>query len=247
MNLKLYNKSNQVNSLQQDCSNIKHRTYLALFLALSLIFQIIGKNEAIAQATPSINFTWQSGNVPTIQSVEGYPNIHITGDLTFENLSDDYEIVYEFSEQKNNETPRTDFNTYHNPIPGFPVEYGENYTFGRWAVGVSNDFIRFDLNLPEDKIAVEKLEIGDVVKAIATVKLVDSNDEDTVVASEEVVITINGPQRPEIEFSWEDSPLGLIKRDTSITEYEDLKATLSEISFRSSYEYRIKSIEQKKR
>ena len=248
MRLELNNKLNQLNSVQQDFLEIMRGLNLTFFFALIFLFCITGSSKVNAQesSNPSIIFSWQSGNVPIIQSVEGIPDHNLRGSLSFENRLEDHRIVYEFSERKNNETPKTNFLTSRVDLPGFAyIIYGANYTFGRWVVGSDNDYIRFDLNFPDPKRAVEQLQIGDVVKAIATIKLVDTKNENAVVDSEEVVITINGPQRPEIEFSWEDSQLGIIKRDPSVTDYDDLKATWRDISFRSSYEYRIKSIEQK--
>ena len=111
------------------------------------------------------------------------------------------EIEYQFSEQKNG----TDLMTNFTQIPN---AFTEDYrgSFGTWQVWQDKylpNGLGLDFTNPEIKAKIQDLKIGEVVKSIATIKLFDtSNDEKVLLVSKEVVVTINGPQQPEIEFTW---------------------------------------------
>ncbi len=213
--------------------------------ALTLLFQIYGNNYAIAQSTTttSIDFMWRSGDSPIIQSVETFTITSISGTSTFENLPTNNEIEYQFSEQKNGTDLMTNFIQISN---AFTEDYRGSY--GTWQVWDEMHLpngLGLDFSNPEVKTKIQDLEIGDVVKTTATIKLFNtSNDEKELLVSKEVVVTINGPQKPEIEFTWGDSQSGSIQSNPN-SMYEELIATLREINFRSTYEHRVKFIEQK--
>ena len=222
-----------------------NRWVIASFLVtLTLLFLISGNSFTFAQSsTPTINFMWRSGDSPIIQSVENFTITSIRGASTFENLPTNNEIEYQFSEQKNGTDLMTNFTQISN---AFTEDY--RGSFGTWQIWDEKylpNGLGLDFSNPEIRTKIQDLKIGDVVKTTATIKLFDTSDNEKVLLdTEEVVVTINGPQQPEIEFTWGDSQTGLIISNPNAS-YGDLTASLREINFRSTYENRIKFIEQK--
>ena len=233
------------------CDNSVHknpkikRGFIASFLAvLTLLFLIFGNLYAIAQdSNPAINFMWRSGDSPIIQSVEKFTIMSIQGESVFENLPTNNEIEYQFSEQKNG----TDLMTNFSQTPNYATEDYRG-SFGTWQIWKEEflpNGLGLDFSNPEISTKIQDLKIGDVVKTTATINLFDTSDnEKELLVTAEVVVTINGPQQPEIEFTWGDSQTGLIISKPNAS-YGDLTATLREINFRGSYENRIKFIERK--
>lgn len=227
------------------CNPKINRWVIPTFLVtLTILFLVFGNSFAFAQSSStSINFMWRSGDSPIIQSVENFTIMSIRGASTFENLPTNNEIEYQFSEQKNG----TDLMTNFTQVPN---AFTEDYrgSFGTWQVWQDQHLpngLGLDFTNPEIRTKIQDLKIGDVVKTVATIKLFDTSDnEKELLVTEEVVVTINGPQQPEIEFTWGDSQTGLIVSNPNAS-YEDLTATLRKINFRGTYQNRIKFIEQK--